>query len=192
MTQINPEQRSSENEFILRIKSGDSTAFEEFFFTHCQPLIRFAHRFINDVTLAEDIIQDVFLKIWSNRQQLNPRLNIKSYLYVAVKNKALKQLRHQQIRRKVDEKLQFSLPRIPTPEEIFDTGEIESTVLQAMEELPDKCRLIFSMNRFDRLTYSEIAEILDLSVKTIETQMGRALFYLRKRLNHVLQLMVTF
>ena len=79
-----------------------------------------------------------------------------------------------------------------TPEEIFDTQEIESTVTQAIDELPERCRLIFSMNRFDRLTYSEIAEILDLSVKTIETQMGRALKHFRKRLNHILQLMVLF
>jgi RNA polymerase sigma-70 factor (ECF subfamily) len=192
MIETNPEQRSTEIELTTRIKNGDPAAFKELFFSYCQPLIRFAHRFLNDVPQSEDIVQDVFLKIWANRQHLNPQLNIKSYLYVAVKNHALKQLRHQKVRYKLEEKFQFFPSRTPTPEEIFNTHEIESTVTQAIEELPERCRLIFSMNRFDRLTYSEIAEILDLSVKTIETQMGRALKHLRKRLNHILQLMVLF
>ena len=192
MMEKNPELRSKEFELILKIKNSDSTAFKELFFTYCQPLIRFAHRFVTNVSLAEDIVQDVFLKIWSNRQQLNPHLNIKSYLYVAARNNALKELRHLQVQRKSEEKIQFSQPKTFTPEEIFNGKEIETIVLQAVEELPDKCRLIFSMNRFDRLTYSEIAEILDLSIKTIETQMGRALRHLRKRLNHLLQITVLF
>jgi RNA polymerase sigma-70 factor (ECF subfamily) len=190
MIKRNSEQRSSEDELILSIKSGDSAAFQELFFTYCQPLIRFAHRFVNDVALAEDIVQDVFLKIWSNRQQLEPALNIKSYLYVAVKNQAFKQLRHKKIRQALGEKPPFSPLHTPTPEEIFNSKEVESTVLKAIEELPDKCRLIFSMNRFDSLTYSEIAEIMNLSVKTIETQMGRALVHLRQRLQQFIHLMI--
>ena len=190
MIKINPEQCSSEYELISSIKSGDSAAFRELFLTYCQPLIRFANRFINDVTLAEDIVQEVYLKIWLNRQNLNPKLNIKSYLFVAVKNQTFKQLRQQKIRRTFDEKPQFFPPHIPTPEDIFNSKEVESTVLKAIEELPTKCRLIFSMNRFDRLTYSEIAEILNLSVKTIETQMGRALVHLRQRLKHFIHFMI--
>jgi RNA polymerase sigma-70 factor (ECF subfamily) len=187
MTQTNTDQLSSDQQLIFRIKNGDSTAFKQLFFSYCKPLIRFAYRFTRNVDLAEDLVQDVFLKIWSNRKGLNPQLNIKSYLYVAVKNQALKQLRHQQLWNKVEEKLKYYIPKTPTPEETFDTQEIESTVMEAIEALPERCRLIFTMNRFDRLTYSEIADILDLSVKTIETQMGRALRHLRKKLNHLFQ-----
>jgi RNA polymerase sigma-70 factor (ECF subfamily) len=192
MLHLHRQKSSPENELISRLKNGDSGAFEELFFTYCQPLIQFAHRFVGDVATAEDIVQEVFLKIWSNRQQLNPTLNIKNYLYVSIKNQALKQLRHQKVGRKAFDKLQFYQSRIPTPEELFDSAEIESTVWNTLNELPDKCRLIFSMNRFDKLTYSEIADILNLSVKTIESHMGHALACLRKKLNHLLQLLVTF
>jgi len=192
MTETISEQLSSDHQLIFRIKNGDATAFKVLFFTYCKPLIHFAHRFTHDVHLAEDLVQEVFLKIWSNRKGLNPQLNIKSYLYTAVKNQALKQIRHQQLKHKVEEKLQHATLQTPTPEEIFNSNEIESTVMEAIEELPERCRLIFSMNRFDRLTYSEIAEILELSIKTIETQMGRALRHLRKRLSHLLQITVLF
>jgi RNA polymerase sigma-70 factor, ECF subfamily len=190
MVHLHQEESSPKNELVSRIKNGDSCAFEELFFTYCQPLIQFACRFVGDINLAEDLVQEVFLKIWSNRQQLNPSLNIKNYLYVAIKNLALKQLRHQKIRRKVHHQLQFYHSRIPTPEELFDSAEIESTVWNTLNELPDKCRLIFSMNRFDKLTYSEIADILNLSVKTIEFHMGHALACLRKKLNHFLQFLI--
>ena len=181
-----PEQSSLDKQRVERIKVGDSTAFKELFCAYCQPLIRFALRFVNDVTTAEDVVQDIFLKIWLNRQQLNPTLNIKSYLYVAVKNQALKQRRQQGVRSQGNMIMHLSHQYIPTPEETLNTKEIETTVFQAIKELPDKCRLIFSMNRFDGLTYAEIAEILDLSIKTIETQMGRALKHLRDKLDQYL------
>jgi len=89
MVHLHQEESSPKNELVSRIKNGDSCAFEELFFTYCQPLIQFACRFVGDINLAEDLVQEVFLKIWSNRQQLNPSLNIKNYLYVAIKNLAL-------------------------------------------------------------------------------------------------------
>lgn len=190
MTQMNPEQHSSDYQLIFRIKNGDSVAFRELFYTYCQALIRFACRFTHDVDSAEDLVQEVFFKVWSNHQQLDPQLSIKSYLYAAVRNQALKQIRHQQVIEKAHTELRYSIYHQPTPEDFLHTNQIESAVMQTIEELPEKCRLIFTMNRFDNLTYAEIAHILELSVKTIETQMGRALKKLRNQLNHLLQLMV--
>lgn len=181
-----PKHPSLDTQRVKRIKVGDSIAFKELFFAYCQPLVRFALRFVKDVTAAEDVVQDVFLKIWLNRQQLNPNFNIKSYLFVAVKNQALKLQRQQSIRHQGSRIMRLSHQNIPTPEETLNTKEIETTVFQALKELPDRCRLIFSMNRFDGLTYAEIAEILDLSIKTIETQMGRALKHLRDKLGQYL------
>jgi len=190
MTPLHNEPHSSEVQLVFRIKNGDVVAFKELFYGYCQPLIRFALRFIREVDSAEDLVQEVFFKVWSNRQQLDPKLSIKSYLYTAVRNLALNQIRHQQVIQKAHEKLQHSPYHPPTPEELLDANQIELAVMQTIDELPEKCRLIFTMSRFDNLTYAEIADILELSIKTIETQMGRALQHLRKKLNHLLQLMV--
>jgi RNA polymerase sigma-70 factor (ECF subfamily) len=175
-----------ESEWVEKIRYGDAEAFEHLFKTHCKPLINFARRFVQDTQIAENIVQDVFLKIWSIRKELNPTLNIKSYLYTAVKNGALKQLRNEAVERRGADRLQSLAPDTPTPEDEWHEKEIAASVHEAMQELPEKCRIIFSMNRFDRLTYAEIADILNLSIKTVETQMGRALKFLRKRLSHFL------
>ncbi len=180
------EQRRTESELVSRIRDDDATAFEKLFFAYCQPLIDFTRRFVQDTASAENIVQDVFLKIWMTRKQLNPSSNIRSFLYTIAKNEALKQLRHEDVRRQSTAELRSSSARILTPEETVSQQEIGTSIRQAIGELPEQCRIIFSMNRFDRFTYAEIAEIMDLSIKTVETQMGRALEALRKRLRHLL------
>ena len=75
---MNPEKHSSDNQLVFRIKNSDSAAFKELFYAYCQSLIRFACRFTHEVDSAEDLVQEVFFKVWSNRQQLDPKLNIKS------------------------------------------------------------------------------------------------------------------
>jgi len=192
MTQLNSEQLPSDVQLVFRIKNGDAVAFKELFFKYCQPLIRFAYRFTREVAAAEDMVQEVFLKTWQNRRELNPQLHIKSYLYRAVRNQALNLIRHEQIVHKAQQELRDISQTPFTPEDIMNATEIESAAWEAIEELPEKCRLIFSLNRFDNLTYAEIAELLELSVKTIETQMGRALQHLRKKLSHLLQLLVLY
>ena len=171
---------------IQKIKQGDGRAFEELFYAYCKPLIHFANRYLQDVHLAENVVQDVFLHVWEKREKLDPSLNIKTYLYTAVKNNALKQLRHQDIRRKHEHFIKKQDLTIHSAEEQWQQKETEQQILNAIEKLPPKCQLIFSMNRFDGLTYAEIAEVEGISIKTVETQMGRALKSLRKQLSHLL------
>jgi RNA polymerase sigma-70 factor (ECF subfamily) len=167
---------------VDKIRQGDSKSFEKLFMAYCQPLITFARRFIRDTSAAENIVQDVFLEIWINRSRLDPSLKIKSYLYTAVKNQALKQIRHDHVvQRSAKDLKSFDIP-IKTPQDELDIKEMNTRFNQAVEELPEKCRIIFSMNRFDQFTYREIAEILGITVKTVETQMGRAMKFLRHRL----------
>jgi RNA polymerase sigma-70 factor (ECF subfamily) len=182
----NLERRKTESELVERIRDDDATAFERLFFAYCQRLIDFTRRFVGDTAIAENIVQDVFLKIWTTRKQLNPSSNIKSYLYTIAKNEALKQLRHEDVRQQSAERLRSSAPHVQTPEEKLSELEIGASVRQAIAELPEQCQIIFSMNRFDLLTYAEIAEVMNLSIKTVETHMERALEALRKRLRHLL------
>ena len=100
----NLEQKRTESELVARIRDDDANAFEKLFFAYCQRLVDFTRRFVQDTAIAENIVQDVFLKIWMTRKQLNPSSNIKSYLYTVAKNEALKQLRHEDVRRQSAER----------------------------------------------------------------------------------------
>jgi RNA polymerase sigma-70 factor (ECF subfamily) len=182
----NQEEIQPESEWIEKIRDGETDAFEKLFYKYCQPLINFAFRYVQDTPIAENIVQNVFLKIWSSRTKLDSSLNIKTYLFTAVKNQALKHLRHVKVEKSSIVDLQLSVDPVKTPENAWKEKELIASVQQAIKELPEKCRIIFSMNRFDQLTYAEIANILKLSIKTVETQMGRALQFLRKRLSHFL------
>lgn len=178
---------SFDSEWVRKIKTGDPGAFEDLFNKYCQPLINFARRMVQDTPTAENIVQDVFLKVWTNRAELNPDLNIKTYLFTAVKNTALGQIRHLNVVQKSEEKIMSAAPRVKTPEDEWSDKEIAEAINSAITALPEKCRLVFCMNRFDQLTYAQIAEVQNISIKTVETQMGRALKYLRQRLSFLLK-----
>ena len=122
------------------------------------------------------------MTVWEKRATLNPDRSIKSYLYTATKNRALKHLRHEEVMRKNKGKIDLYSVAPSTPEDLISHAETAAFIGRAIETLPEKCRLIFKMNRFDHLTYAEIAEVLEVSVKTVETQMGRALHALRHAL----------
>jgi RNA polymerase sigma-70 factor (ECF subfamily) len=158
----------NEAECVNKIRSGDSVAFEELFNLYCQQLINFARRYVLDKQIAENIVQDVFVSIWQ-----------------AVKNNSLKHLRHLKIENKGIDDSPTYIYDDERPDKKLDEKEVELKIHQAINELPEKCREIFKMNRFENLKYAEIAEILDISIKTVETQMGRALKKLRDRLNRI-------
>ena len=179
-------QDQIESEWVRKIRTDDAAEFGRLFGVYCQPLIGFARRYVRDIPVAENVVQDVFLAVWSNRAQLNPSLKIKTYLYTAVKNQALKHLRHVDVERRGIEQLESAEASVRTPEDEWREKEVGTSIHRAIGELPERCRLIFSMNRFDRLTYAEIANIQDISIKTVETQMGRALRFLRSRLADLL------
>ena len=178
-------QVQTEAEWVSSIRAGDGSAFEQLFRLYCQPLIHFARRFVQDTAIAEGVVQDVFLAMWANRSRLDPTRNIKTYLYTAAKNQALKHLRHSDVEARSEPEITRDLTRQKTPEEEW-REKIGAAVHEAIAALPEKCRLIFAMNRFDQLTYAEIAEVQEISIKTVETQMGRALKSLRTRLAHLL------
>jgi RNA polymerase sigma-70 factor (ECF subfamily) len=154
-------------------------ALQELFFSYAQRLIHFARRFSLDRESAEDVVQNVFLALWRNRQSSTIGGNLKVYLFTAVRNQALNLLRHSKVVREGEQTLQLE---VPEPSNNFDRLEYEQlrqAIQQAVNGLPDQCKKIFLMSRLDGLTYGQIAASLDLSVKTVETQMGRALKHLR-------------
>ena len=166
-----------------KLKNADTDAFESLFKKYCQPLINFSRRIVNETETAENIVQDVFLKVWENRKSLKSGTSIKSYLFTIARNESLKYQRHQTVVRESEEAVRDLHSSAETPDEQFSESEIEFQIQRAIDLLPEKCREIFMMNRFDGLTYKEIAEVLYISIKTVETQMGRALKRLRENLS---------
>ncbi len=177
-----PNRFARDSRWAHQIREDSESAFEALYHAYFIPLLRFCGRFISQPETAETIVQETFWKIWQNRARLNPSASIRSYLYTIVRNQALQHLRRQRLENSIGEILIEDERQPVTPEEVLHSNELRQQIESAINHLPERCRLIFAMNRFDSLTYSEIAEVLGISLKTVETQMGRALKSLRHQL----------
>ncbi|MCR8560232.1 RNA polymerase sigma-70 factor [Mucilaginibacter sp. BJC16-A38] len=173
----------SERTVINLIKEGDGRAFEKIFREYFKSLHAYAYTFMKDDEQAEEIVQNVFCRIWEKRDQLNPDGSIKAYLYRAVHNESVNYLKHQKTRTAFRVHYNNSEEQIggEASEKVM-TAELDGHIQQALNELPQQCRIIFQMSRFENLKYREIADQLNLSVKTVENQMGKALKVLRTKL----------
>ncbi len=163
-------------------ESESAFALKEIFFKYGQPLISFAGRFTKDRETSEDIVQNVFLAIWRNRRSLVIEKDLKVYLFGAVRNQALNVLRDARTVQEAHEKIKITINPSMDFFDKVEYDELGEAIQRAIDSLPAQCREIFLMNRLDGLTYLGIAGLLDISVKTVETQMGRALKRLRQAL----------
>jgi RNA polymerase sigma-70 factor, ECF subfamily len=130
---------------------------------------------------SEDIVQDVFYKIWKNRAHLDESQSFVTYLFSAVKNSSLNLLDHKKHKNKYAEIMAFLYLRQRQEDglELLVVSDLEHDFGKALEHLPVECRKIFELSRLEGLKYQEIAERLNISIKTVETQMSRALFKIR-------------
>ncbi|WP_449440375.1 RNA polymerase sigma-70 factor [Pedobacter steynii] len=161
----------------------DDKAFEQMFKAHYKELHSYANIMLRDQDIAEEIVQSMFLKFWEKRELLNVQTSIKAYLYKCVYNDSLNYLKHQKVKTKYQD---FTIHNMNNHHEAassrVELNELEFKLQEALNELPEHCRTIFQMSRFEELKYREIAEQLDLSIKTVENQMGKALKILRLKL----------
>jgi RNA polymerase sigma-70 factor, ECF subfamily len=178
-------------EWIERIRSGDEAAFEALFRAFAPGLCVIATRYVQSRAVAEELVQDLFLDLWTRRETFVVEQAIGAYLSTAVRNRSLNHLRREN-RLAVWRDEAGSAARSDGSGSADTSVPDEGTLLDALELqdavalLPARCRLIFTLNRHQEMTYAEIATSLGLSIKTVETQMGRALKALRERLRHVL------
>ncbi len=163
----------------------DEAAFKEFYREHLFKLFQFAFAFVRNKELSEEIVNDVFLKLWRNRHKISGIGNINVYLYVAVKNTAANYLRSLSIKKNIDlESIAVSHFYLsPDPEQVLITDELKKAIEQSIDQLPPKCKLIFKLVKEDGLSISEVAEILGISYKTVSAQLTIAL----KKLETLLQ-----
>ncbi len=168
-----------DDNWVRGLNEGDKKAFESIYKCYYSQLYHFLLRYSGSDAVIEDIIQQVFFKIWQNREKIEPRGTLKSYLFTAVRNQALKQIEFDKRLCGVDaELLNDSAVYQINPEDSIQLKELEEAYQAAVAKLPEKRRHIFLMHRQDNLTYKEIAAVLNISVKTVETQISRSLKYL--------------
>jgi len=159
-------------------------AFEQVFKSFYQPLTAFAFQYVDDHEVAEEVVQEMFSSIWTKASQIEIRTTIKSYLYGAVRNACLNHLKHEKIKRKYEEHEMYNSEYDEV--NFLELEELQEEIDKALAGLPEKCREIFEMSRYEEKKYKEIADELGLSIKTVETQMGRALKHMRTSLGRYL------
>ena len=160
-----------------RIYDGNESALAELYQLFSKKLFHFSKAITKSVEESEEIVEDVFVKIWCNRFNILQIENLSVYLYVAVKNKSLNVVSRntKEIVKHSFENLEVELCELtPDPYQLLVTGEVMKKMQEAVESLPPRCKMIFKLVRENGLKYKEVAEILNISVNTIDVQMAIA------------------
>lgn len=165
-------------ELTAAIKASDHHAFKALYYRYFEALFRFLWRQTNNEELAKDLLQDVFSRVWKNRAHLDPAQPIKSYLYRIGHNLVIDHRR--QTTQPVD--ALEAHPEINPTYDAEEHFELYDKIAAAITSLPEPVRLVFTMNRFEGVKYAEIAKIMNISVKTVEARMSKALASLREKL----------
>lgn len=168
----------------------DEIAFRTLFFQFFSPLCVFAHRYIDSWETCEDIVQETFFKIWKNRKNIVINTSSRNFLITSVKNTCIDYLRKQETEQNWQQKEIENNTSWYTSGDIYSTIELEQMLSAALAKLPDNIRIVFEKNRFEGMTYSQIAAEHNISVKTVESYMTKALKHLRIELKDYLTLMI--
>jgi len=171
----------SDAELLSRLRAGKQDAFESIFKSYYPQLVGVAESMIRDRQAAEDVVQDVMVELWRRRENMDVDTSLRAYLFRAARNRALNHLRHQKIAPRADPEVTEAVAS-PASDREFETREINRALRIAVQGLPERCREVFELSRVRGLPYAEIARVLQISVKTVEAQMGKALRVLREAL----------
>lgn len=153
------------------------------FKNHYQELCAYANSFMVDIDASEEIVQELFVRFWEQRETKDITTTVRAYLYTSVKNACLNQLKHLKIKEKYKHEQERELTFNSSHEQNgLEVSELDQKIHAAINSLPEGRRKIFILSRFDGLKYQEIADKLNISIKTVENQMGEALKFLRIQL----------
>jgi RNA polymerase sigma-70 factor (ECF subfamily) len=178
-----------ENQNLHVVNVGDEKVFESIFREYYSPLASFAMKYVKDDVVAEEIVQELFSDIWTRTSLLQIRTSIKSYLFGAVRNASLNYIKHQKVEQAYADRTRLTA-RQEDAVDFLELDELKEKIAKAMDKIPEKCREIFELNRFEGKRYKEIADELNLSLKTVENQMGKALKIMRDELGDYLPIIL--
>jgi RNA polymerase sigma-70 factor (ECF subfamily) len=176
-----------------QFNAGSVDAYKNIFELYYRPLCSFAKKYVLDLAIAEDIVQDLFVKLWEQRNNILLKTSAKSYLFQSVKNECLNYLKHQN----VQESYKTHIANVSTDDFFHDKLEEEEVnllVFRTIQSLPPRCRKIFELSRFEGKSFEEIAQELSISKNTIKNQLVNALKHIRQVLekNEILLLIAFF
>jgi RNA polymerase sigma-70 factor (family 1) len=186
-------QTPTDNQLIDNIRKGDTRSFEQVFNLYAENLVRYAATIVKDVDDAEDIVQQLFVSIWDKKGIPDVNTSLKSYLYKSVYNTSLNKLKQAKVKESYATHITYVSDGLTSgANAMMEQKETAARIEQAINELPEQCKLIFRMSRVEQLKYLEIADKLGLSVKTVENQMGKALKHMRERLKDYIMILIVY
>ena len=167
------------NILIKNMVAGDRESFNKIFRRFYAPLVRFCFRFVADEDVAAEIVQDLFVKLWINREKLSINTNFESYLLRAVRNGAITYINKERSHAETNLEVYSESSESVDPSEELQSKNLEAAYREVLAAMPEKRREVFVASRFDGLKYAEIAEKLGISVKTVEAHMCAAIKQLK-------------
>ena len=177
-----PYRLLDKDDLIERLRRGDEAAFDAIFRAWYPSLVRAAESLVRSRAVAEEVVQDVMLELWKRRENIATDSSPQAYLFQSTRNRSLNYLRHQRVERDAEPQLSRDEGVESTAHSLVVEDEIHVAMKRAVDRLPVRCREVFELSRTHQLKYSEIAEVLGISIKTVEAQMGKALRILREEL----------
>ncbi len=186
-----------DRELLHALRHGEISAFVDIYTRYYDALLNYADRLLNDMETARDVVQQVYYKVWENRDVLNISLSVRAYLFKAVYHGSLNTIAHQKNIQKYEQEqlsdFYFSMIiQSPEVEDDLWKSDIKEAVQKAILSLPEKCREVFTLSKLDGLKNREIADKLNISEKTVERHMSIALSKLREELDWLLQIILFF
>ncbi len=180
-----------EKELVERVKRGEETAFELLFRFYYPGLVLYAMQFTVDRDEAEEIVQDFFVRFWQKHSCLKPSDSLKNYFFSSVRNSSLNLLKHKKVERVYIEELKqlSESDNLIYHHDLYITSELQEKIEKAIDLLPEKCREIFIMSRIKGMKSEEIALALDLSQRTVETQIYKAIKVMKVELKDYIGLL---
>lgn len=177
-----------ENFLLSALRQDNKEAFSLLFQKYYTDLVLFCGSFVRDKSSCEDIVQSIFLKLWNDRRSIRIETSLKSYLLRAVRNSCFDEFRHLEIVRQYESDPDHSVLDCYDTDNYILYSDLSAHLQQALDQLPAAYREAFEMNRFEGLKYREIAEKLNVSERTVEVRVGKALEILRKQLKEFFQI----
>ncbi len=166
---------------------NNDAIFEQLYKKYFRELLAYAFSLLRDWDAAEEIVQAMFLKLWEKEEAVEARSSIKSYLYKSVYHSSLNYIRAQKVQLKYQTTTAYAMKdHTDDAAQRLSMSELERFLQKALSKLPEKCRTVFHLSRFEELKYQEIADHLNISIKTVEVHMGKALRILRKEMKEFL------
>lgn len=178
-----PGGEDHETRLMELVRAGDTDALRDLMDAYWQPLVAYAYTFVGSHDRAEDLAQETFIRLWERRKEWTPDGSVRSYLYRIVRNLAIDDQRKSKVRRLWAERVKRDPPPVfPPPDDVLEDNELYAAVERAIRELPPRRREVFILRRFHQLSYSQIAEVMGITPRTVANQLSTALAELRATL----------